>query len=89
MNLYDVWKEFFENLPKISATVEPYAKRSGITTRQALILILLNDFNDFDLTLLSDDIDALVELGYIAENNGQISVTGKGAILTKSFINKL
>ena len=89
MNLYDVWKEFFENLPKISAAVEPYAKRSGITTRQALILILLNYFNDFDLTLVSGHIDALVKLGYIAKNNGQISVTGKGAILTKSFINKL
>ena len=88
-NLYTKFKEFFEILPRIESIIEPYAKRSGLTSKQSLLLIVINNFNDFDLSLYSDDITVLSNLGLITEKNGKNTVTGTGAILVKSFINKL
>ena len=88
-SLYSEFKNFFEILPKIKSIIEPYAKRSSLTSKQALLLMVINDFNEFDLSLYSDDIKVLANLGLITENNGKNIITGKGAILVKSFIGKL
>ena len=88
-NLYLEFNNFIKILPQIKSKVEPYAIRSGLTSKQALLLMVINDFSKLDLSLYSDDITVLLKLGLISENNGNNTITGKGAILVKSFISKI
>ena len=80
---------FFDVLPQIENILEQNAKRIGVTPRQAVLLLIINESKDVDLSLYSEDIAHLSKLGLITENNGNNTVTGKGAILAKSYIDKI
>lgn len=74
---------FFKFLPVLREGLSDTAKRSGITSDEAIILILhLENLVQY-ITLSDDDLHNLTEKGFLL--NGKL--TGKGSILAKSFQN--
>lgn len=76
-------------LPYFCKFIEPYANRSNLTAKSALLLLVLFEAPenfDFFANGNEDDIDFLIKGGYL--NVGErYSLTGKGAIISKSFVN--
>lgn len=85
-NTYGIWKSFFTALPKIKQKLELPAKRSGIDTDAALYLILLLDFSDDALNIPDKLKNEIINKGLAEYNGNSMSLTGKGAILAKSFV---
>lgn len=85
-NLYTVWKDFFTKYDELLTCVSAVAKRSGLTERQALALILLNDFPEKSVLADTKDLEGLFLKGLARIDNGKTVLTGKGAILAKSLI---
>ena len=79
----------FEILPCFCKFIEPYAKRSNLTAKSALLLLVIFESpENFDFFANEDksEIDSLINGGYVNADNGY-SLTGKGSILSKSFAN--
>ncbi len=83
--LYNVWNNFFNSLTELKGQIEPIAKRSGLTTDSALLLIIINDYSV--ITPCADEkiFKMLCDKGLIEYNESKPLVTSKGAILAKSL----
>ena len=88
-SFYGDWKKFFEILPELKFKIEPLAKRSGISTDSALYLVLLADFSDKDLIIPDSLREILISRSLAEYTECGLKLTGKGAILAKSFIQYL
>ncbi len=84
-NLYNIWNLFWKSYPDIKSSVSPFAKRSGLSEDAALFLMLIYEFGDTDIPIDKSVTDELCEKGLAKIDGGEYTVTGKGAILAKSF----
>lgn len=89
MDLFSVWRTFFEKYDDIASAVSAAAKRSGLTADEALSLILLNEFPEKADLLDTPVAEKLFLSGLAQMRENAITVTGKGAILAKSFVTSL
>ena len=83
----DTFNDFFKYLPLLKKSIEPQAKRSGISSAAALYLLTLNNssfqYNDEEI------LQELKNKGLIEIEDNIIKITSKGSILAKSFNNTL
>ena len=56
--LYEIWNSFFENINEIEKLIEPVAKRSFLTPKSALILIIIVDYQNTTISLDENSIKA-------------------------------
>lgn len=88
-NLYDIWNSFFKNINEIEKIIEPVAKRSFLTSKEALILIIIADYQCTTLSLEENSIKVLCQKGLVEYTEKGIKATSKGSILAKSLSNAL
>lgn len=85
MEKNNLWYDFFEFLPKYRQKLAPIADRSGISADSAILLTLIYEFKELSLPIDNELYNELISKGLLIQNNGY-NVTGKGAILAKSFV---
>lgn len=83
--LYDIFNSFFNSLAEIKKGLEPIANRSGLTSDEALLLIIINVYSEIDIKTNGNLINQLCERGLTEYTEKRISVTSRGAILAKSL----
>ena len=84
-NAYSILAECIRIMPSVKTALEPFAKRSSISVDAAVALVLISDFKGSE-DYISDSVKSeLSDSGLCEYNENGISVTGKGAILAKSF----
>ncbi len=83
--LYDIFNSFFNSLAEIKNGLEPIANRSGLTSDEALLLIIINVYSEIDIKTNGNLINQLCERGLTEYTEKRISVTSRGAILAKSL----
>lgn len=79
----DIFGLSFEFLPQLESYLEPIAKRSGLTSKEAIVLMVLSDYKDISDLFNKSIFDSLKAKGIIAED---LTLTGKGSIIAKSVI---
>ena len=79
----DIFGLSFEFLPQLESFLEPIAKRSGLTSKEAIVLMVLSDYKDISDLFNKSIYDSLKTKGIIAED---LTLTGKGSIIAKSVI---
>ena len=82
---FDIWNSFFENCDDYLRIVSQNAKRVGITDSAALVLIAVSQNKKFPFPVDNSLYSELSEKGLISMTE-QPSLTSKGAILAKSFV---
>lgn len=88
-NAYSILAECIRVLTSVKTELEPYAKRSSISSDAAVALVLIADFKESE-NYIPDSVKSELSDSDLCEyNENGISVTGKGAILAKSFANIL
>ena len=87
--LYEIWNSFFENINEIEKLIEPVAKRSFLTSKSALILIIIVDYQNTTISLDENSIKELCQKGLVEYNEKGIKPTSKGSILSKSLSSAL
>ncbi len=87
--LYDIWKNFFENINEIEKLIEPIVKRSFLSSKSALTLIVINDFPNTEILFNENLIKELCQKGLVEYTEKGIKSTSRGAILAKSLSNTL
>lgn len=80
----NIWTLFWKYLPIIREKMEPVSKRSGISADAAILLTVIYENNNTNLPIEKYLYKELFDKGLISEIDGG-AVTGKGAILAKSF----
>jgi len=86
-NAYNILSECLRILPSVKTALEPFAKRSSISADAAIALVIISDFQGFKNYIDPKIKSELSDSGLCEYNENGISVTGKGAILAKSFAN--
>ena len=79
----DIFGLSFEFLPQLESYLEPIAKRSGLTSKEAIILMVLSDYKNISDLFNHSIFDSLISKGLVTED---LLLTGKGAIIAKSVI---
>ena len=87
--LYEIWNSFFANINEIEKLVEPVAKRSFLTPKSALILIIIVDYQNTTISLDENSIKELCQKGLVEYTEKGIKPTSKGSILSKSLSSAL
>lgn len=79
-----------EALPEFIKFVESTARLSGLDGMQALVLLIISEYDCTSFPFTADFDAAVKELekaGVAALENGIPKITGKGAIIVKALIN--
>lgn len=79
----DIFGLSFEFLPQLETYLEPIAKRSGLTSKEAIVLMVLSDYKNISDLFNQSIFNCLKAKGLITDD---LSLTGKGAIIAKSVI---
>jgi len=85
-NKKDVWNSFFSTLSNLKDIIKPYAERSGICAESAILLTVYSEFPDLSISVRDEFVNELKSKGFIKLEGNKPTVTSKGAILAKSFI---
>ena len=82
----DFWSSFFNKLPYVLEIFKANAKRSGISEYSAVLLTIYSEFPDIYIPIKEEIKQELISKDLINVDDDKITVTSKGAILAKSFI---
>ncbi len=83
-NLVNTFESFFEKIPEFENAVSAVAKRSGLSASAALCLMAIYKFPNTKL-FCDSILNELCQKGLAESLNDSFKITGKGAILAKSF----
>lgn len=89
--LYNVWNSFWNKMEEIEKIIEPFAKRSMLTSQEALTLIVIGNYGKLNF-IDKNTIDELCKKGLTEYTENGVIATSKGAIIAKSLtgaLNKL
>lgn len=83
--LFNLWDNFFKELPKIRNALETTALKNGLDVNCALFLVALFCYPTSEILADQNIIDVLCNKGLCEYNEKDVVVTSKGAILAKSL----
>jgi len=82
-----VFATVLSDIPLLCNILEPFAKRSKISSKAAIMLLALNNGTDLS-EIFKDTYSAeLINSGFAEIKEKNLTITGKGAIFAKSLIN--
>lgn len=89
MDLFNIFKCFFEKLPEVTEKIKPSAKNVNLSTEEALLLLAYYFSKNFEISVNETLKQALIEKNYLEYNGKSITFSSKGAIIVKSIVNGL
>ena len=87
--LYNIWNDFFKALPEIKSKIELSAKKNGLETESALLLITAYGYPENNVLTNEKFVKQLCEKGLAEYTEKGLTVTSRGAILAKSLESSL
>lgn len=89
MEFLKLFELFFQNLPKMTEKVKPFAKNVNISVEEALLLLAYYYSENFEISVSAEIKQMLIEKKLLEYNDKKLKFSSKGDIIVKSIVNGL